>query len=76
MEGKAALLERVYDDSTSARLLAYVSKISEMRASDKVLKVYGQLSQENRDRAMEYMEKLLKLQMMDMEVDDSLSVIE
>ena len=50
------------------RFEAYAKGLYEMREPEMVLKLYGELSEENRAKAKVYMEKLLAVQKMESEV--------
>ena len=49
------------------RFEAYAKGLCEMRESEKVLKLYGELSEENRAKVKTYMERLLAVQRMEEE---------
>ena len=49
------------------RFEAYAKQVYEMREPEKVLKLYGELSEENRAKVKTYMERLLAVQRMEEE---------
>ena len=47
------------------RFEVYAKQVYEMRESKRVLKLYGELTEENRSRVVRYMEKVLAVQRME-----------